>query len=110
GGGLSRCGVAGVGNPGKCVAKLLAGADVELGEHLAKVVLDGAGADEQLGADLRVRLPVGGESGDLGLLRGEDVACFLGTPARRLSGGEELATSTLGERVGPEAPEHLVRG
>ena len=36
-------------------AQLAAGADAELGEHLAQVVLDGARADEQLGADLRVR-------------------------------------------------------
>ena len=35
-------------------AKLLPGADVELREHLAQVVLDGPRADEQLRADLRV--------------------------------------------------------
>ena len=39
------------------VPELPAGADVELGEHLAQVVLDGARADEQPGADLRVRGP-----------------------------------------------------
>jgi hypothetical protein len=54
-------------------AELLAGANVELGEHLAQVVLDSARADEQLGADLRVRLSLGGEPRDLRLLGGEDV-------------------------------------
>ena len=38
--------------------ELLARADAELGEHLAQVVLDGARADEQLRADLRVGVPV----------------------------------------------------
>ena len=45
---------------GKCRAELLAGADPELAEHLGQVPLDRARAEEQLGADLRVRLPVGG--------------------------------------------------
>ena len=44
---------------GERPAELLAGADAELGEDLAQVVLDGARADEQLRADLRVRVPVG---------------------------------------------------
>jgi hypothetical protein len=35
---------------------------------LAEVVLDGARADEQLGANLRVRLTLAGEAGDLVLL------------------------------------------
>jgi len=34
------------------LVQLAAGADVQLGEHLAQVPLDGAGTDEQLGADL----------------------------------------------------------
>src|SRR5207237_3706911 len=79
-----------------------------LGGHLAEVVLDGASADEELGADLRVRLSVGGESSDLGFLRGEDVACVLGPSARRFSGGKQLATGALGEGLGPEVTEHLV--
>ena len=43
---------------GERVAQRPAGADVELAEDLAQVVLDGARADEELGADLRVGLPV----------------------------------------------------
>ena len=54
--------------------ELAAGADPELGEHLAQVPLDGARAEEQLGADLRVRQAVAGEPGDLLLLRRELVA------------------------------------
>jgi hypothetical protein len=49
---------------------LSAGADAELGEHLAQVPLDGAWAEEQLSADVGVRAPVSGEPGDLGFLAG----------------------------------------
>ena len=59
---------------GQDAVELAAGADAELGEHLAEVPFDGARADEQLGADLGVGMPVGGEAGDLRLLRGELVA------------------------------------
>src|SRR3954454_17667530 len=40
------------------LGQLIAGADVELREDLAQVVLDSTGADEQLAGDLRVGLPV----------------------------------------------------
>ena len=49
--------------------QLAARADVELGEHLVQVVLDGARADEQLAADLRIGEAVAGEPRDLRLLR-----------------------------------------
>src|SRR4029078_11322717 len=55
----------------KGAVKLVARADVELGEDLSQVVLDGAAADEQPRADLGVREAVAGEPGDLGLLRCE---------------------------------------
>ena len=55
-------------------AKLLAAGDVELAEHLAQVVLDRARADEQLGADLRVGVPVAGQPRDLDLLGRQGVA------------------------------------
>ena len=48
--------------------ELHAGADGELGEHLAQVVLNGAGADEQAGTNLRVRQTLSGRPGDPGLL------------------------------------------
>ena len=91
-------------------AQLLARADAELREHLVQVVLDGARADEQLGADLRVRLPVDGEPGDLRLLRGEQVARLDREPAHRLAGGRQLAPGTLGEPLGADAAERLVGG
>ena len=68
------------------VSEFFAGADVEFREHFAQVVLDGARANEQLGADLRVRLPVCGKSSDLRLLGGEDLACLLGSSARGFAG------------------------
>src|SRR6266542_3644306 len=54
--------------------ELGAGADAELEEHLAQVVLDRARADEQLGADLGSRESVVREPGDLGLLGGQVAA------------------------------------
>src|SRR5260221_480338 len=39
---------------GQDAVELAAGADAELGEDLARVVVDGAGADEQAGADLGI--------------------------------------------------------
>src|SRR6478735_2875619 len=93
---------------GERAAQLPAGADVELGEDLVQVVLDGARADEQLRADLRVRLPLGGEAGDLLLLGREDVACLGGAPGHGLAGGRELTAGALGERLGPGAGEGVV--
>ena len=51
--------------------------------------LDRAWADEQLGADLRVRTPLTSESGDLRLLRGEHVARLDGVLAHRLASGQQ---------------------
>ena len=48
---------------GQDLVQLGAGADPELGEHLLQVVLDRAGAEEQAGADLRVRPPLAGQAG-----------------------------------------------
>src|SRR3954462_15402925 len=86
-GALASGDAARVGNSGERAAQLLAGADLELGEHLAQVVLDGARADEQLGADLRVRLPVARHAGDLRLLRREEVARLDRELAHRVAGG-----------------------
>src|SRR6185312_4628828 len=90
------------------LSQLFARADVELREHLAQVVLDGARADEQPGTYLRVGLPFCGESSDLRLLGSEDLACRLGATAHGFAGGEQLAPGALGERLGPAASEHLV--
>src|SRR3954454_4769924 len=81
------CRSAGVTGVAQRRAELLARSDVELREHLAQVVLDRAGADEQLRADLGVRAPVDGEPGHLGLLCRELVARVVRAPADGLSGG-----------------------
>src|SRR4051812_14258546 len=109
-GALASGDAARVGNSGERAAQLLAGADVELGEHLAKVVLDGARADEQLGADLRVRLPVARHAGDLGLLGCEDVAGLHGATGRGLAGRQQLAAGAFGEPLRADPAELVVGG
>src|SRR4029077_3322072 len=90
--------------------QVLARADAELPEHLAQVPLNGARADEQLGADLGVRAPVTGEAGDLRLLRCELVACLDRPRAHRLAGGNQLTPGPLGESVCAHRSEHVVGG
>src|SRR5580765_2282075 len=89
--------------------ELLAGADVELREHLVQVPFDGARAEEELRTDLRVRLTVPGELRDLCLLGGELVARVVGASARFLSGGDELSPRSLGESLHAHGAEHVVR-
>src|SRR5258708_326578 len=60
---LKLPGGSGAGSP-----EVFARGDAELGEYVAQVPLDSAGADKQLGGDLLVGVPVPGELGDLGLL------------------------------------------
>ena len=67
--------------------QLRSGGHAELGEHLVQVVLDGARADEQLSADLRVGVPDGGEPRDLRLLCGELVERLDRAFAHRLASG-----------------------
>src|SRR5438105_4147271 len=93
---------------GQDAVELAARADVELHEDLAQVVLDRARADEQPGADLRIREPVAGEPRDLGLLGGELVARLDGAFAGRLAGGQELAPGPLGEPLHAHRVQHLV--
>jgi len=62
----------------------------ELGEYLAQVPLHRAAGQERLGGDLRVGAAVGGEAGDVRLLRGEH-AGRLGDPlAQGLAGSQQL--------------------
>ena len=75
--------------------ELRAGADAKLGEYLAQVVLNGAGADEQAGTNLRVRQTLSGQPGHLGLLGGQG----FGGLARRTS--RRVAASPPGRRVAP---------
>src|SRR5712691_2667492 len=72
---------------GQGAVELVAGGDVELGEDLVEVVLDGAGAHEQLGGDLGVGQAVGGQPGDLGLPAGEPEGGLAGALADVLAGG-----------------------
>src|SRR5690606_33055581 len=65
--------------------EVFARGDAELREDLVQVVLDGAGTEVELGRDLRVRVPVGRQAGDLELLRRESVA------ARHRAGTHGLA-------------------
>src|SRR3954468_24594504 len=67
-------------------------------------------ADEQPRADLGVGEAVAGETGDLGLLRGELLAGLDAAFADALAGCQQLALGTLGERLGAHGIEHLERG
>src|ERR1700739_4957250 len=72
-------------------AKVAARGDVELGEDLAQVVLDGARRQEQPGADLGVREAVAGQLGDLGLLGSQLEHRGDAALAGGLAGGPQLA-------------------
>src|SRR6202042_3808183 len=67
--GLARSG--GIPAGGQHAVELATGGDAELGEDVAEVVLGGARADEQPGADLRVRQALPSQPRHLGLLRGQ---------------------------------------
>src|SRR3954447_11664272 len=95
GGGVARQGV----------TERPARADAELGEHLLEVPFDGARAEEELGADLRVRPPVAREPGDVLLLRGELVARVVAALAHLLAGGQQLVAGTFGEPRGAHRQE-----
>src|SRR3954447_26426702 len=92
------------------VAQIVARPDPELREHLAQVPLDGARTDEELGADLGIRPPIGGEARDLSLLRGELVTCLDAPLAHRLAGSRQLSPSALGEAVHSHGGVGLMRG
>src|SRR6266446_6618392 len=107
-GGLGR--YAGACGVGQLVAQLHAGGDAELREYLVQVPFDRARAEEELRADLLICLRVRGEPRDLLLLRGEQAACLVAAFAHFLAGGEQLAAGALGECLGAEADEQLIRG
>src|SRR5271157_5360115 len=92
----------------QCDAKLSAGADVELGEDLAQVPFDCAGAEEQMGTDFRIRQPVTCEPRDLYLLRGELLDRLGRAPAYSLTRGQQLATAALSERLHTHCDEALI--
>src|SRR5690606_24223543 len=86
--------------------QLAAGTDAELREHLAEVVLDGAGADEQLTADLGVRVAVRGQRRDLRLLRCEQILSVDAAGAGGASGRDQFPTGPVRKRSGAERVEH----
>ena len=90
--------------------ELVAGLHSELAERLAQVVVDGAGADEQLRGDFLVGGAVGREAGDLCFLGGQVVARLDGPFAGVLAGRLELDPGALGERFHAELREQLVGG
>src|SRR3954468_15838488 len=88
----------------------MARGDAELRVHLAQMPFDGARAEEELRADLRVREAVARQPGDLLLLRRQGIA-RLGTPlADRLARGGQLSPGALGERLHADGREQLVGG
>ena len=91
------------------VLEAAARADPELGEHLVQVPLDGPRAEVELGADLRIRPAVAREPGDVLLLWRELVAGRVEPPAHLRAGGLQLVPGALGERVGAQRDERLVR-
>src|SRR5262249_11404861 len=72
--------------------------------------LHGARAEEELRADLRVRVPVARELRDLRLLGGELAAGVVRSLARLLAGGDQLSSGALRERLHADCAEHVVRG
>jgi hypothetical protein len=75
-----------------------------------QVVLDGAWAEEELGADLWVRVPLTGKPGDQSLLCRELEGRFDRASARRLTGCHELAAGALGKSFSSEPAEGFVGG
>src|SRR5215472_16082623 len=89
-------------------SELPARGDTELHEHVAQVPLDRARADEQLGADLRVRQAIADELGDLPFLRRELVARVWAALTHLLARCHQLPAGALGERLHPDPGEHVV--
>jgi hypothetical protein len=93
----------------KCEREFLSRLDLELCEHLAQVVLDCAGAQEEATGDFAIREPFAGEVGDLRLLWREVAACLDLSFASRRAGGTQLACCALRERLDAHLDEQFVR-
>src|SRR5689334_14983018 len=81
--------------------------DVELAEDLVQVVLDGAGTDEQPTRDLPVGQALGGQPGDLRLLRREHSRSPGAARAGPLAGGAQLGPGPARESRRAHLVEHL---
>ena len=80
-------------------------ADAQLRVHLAEVVLDGSGADEELGADLRVGPSLYRQAGDLRFLRGE-----VGTRVQPCAGGRSRRSRAARDGPARRRPRLPCRG
>src|SRR5258708_15375654 len=72
------------------LCKLPAGTDAQLGENLAQMPFDGAMAEEQLLADLRVREAIVSQASDLRFLRRERLVGIGGAPVPPLPPGAQI--------------------
>jgi len=81
--------------------------DAELPEHLAQVVIHGAGADEELGGDRMVRGALGSQPGDARLLRRERVWRPGSASSGVLAGGAQLSLGAAGECRHAQRAEQL---
>src|SRR5258706_7859728 len=77
--------------------KLGAGRHADLAEHLLQVILDGAGADEQLRRHLPVGRALRDQSGYLQLLRRELIVDVAGSPGDPFAGGQQFPAVALRE-------------
>jgi DNA-binding CsgD family transcriptional regulator len=84
--------------------------DPELPVDGAQVVLDGGGAEEQLGGNVTIRGPARGQLGDLELLRSELDVSRIGAGMRVFAGGRQLGAGPVGEAVHAHPLEAFQRG
>ena len=89
------------------VCELRAGGDSELPEHLAQVVLDGAGAHEQLGSDLPIPFPAAHQGSYLGFPWSELLRVTDDLFTDAITCGAQLHAGSLGEGVETRGLEHV---
>src|SRR4051794_19243165 len=101
-----------VGAAGGCQrnAELSARGDPELREHLVQVGADRPMRQEQALADLAVRETLGGELGDLQLLRGQLIARLGCPPPAPLAGCPQLASCLVAPWRASEGVKGVARG
>src|SRR6266545_5209590 len=90
--------------------ELAAGGDAELGVGLVQVVADRPGAEEELSGDVAVGQPLGGQPGNLQLLRSQGGQPGPGWRWGADAGGAQLDARQLGPRGGVAAVQTLHGG
>src|SRR5262249_60009049 len=86
-----------------------AGADAELPEDAAQVMIDRSRADDQLGRGLAIGGPLAHRPRDLQLLPRQPIESARIAPARGLTRGAELAARPLGPRHRAQPLERFQR-